>query len=166
MSTCKSETKLTTKRSHHRALPTTTTVAIVEGGQAHTAVPRTRIVGYARQRRLFATQTREGTREALNEAFNKKTKATNVASVVLVAGFESFNRQLYPQAAASLDNIDLTVFSDGEIRTLAGRVPNPIFTNAVQQADIFIGSLIFDYDDVQVVRNVLQVADVPTRAHL
>jgi hypothetical protein len=26
--------------------------------------------------------------------------------------------------------------------------------------------LIFDYDDVQVVRNVLQVADVPTRAHL
>jgi hypothetical protein len=89
-------------------------VVIVEGEQAHTAVPRTKIVGYARQRRLFATPTCEGTHEALNVASNKTTKATKVARVVLVAGFESFNRQLYQQAAASLDNIDLTVFSDSD----------------------------------------------------
>jgi magnesium chelatase subunit H len=52
------------------------------------------------------------------------------------------------------------VFSDGEIRTVTGE-PNPTFISAVQQADIFIGSLIFDYDDVQVVRNAISV--VPTR---
>lgn len=88
-----------------------------------------------------------------------KKQTTSHPKIVLVAGFESFNRQLYQQAADTLD-VELTVFSDNEIRTVAGK-PNPVFTKAVQKADIFVGSLIFDYDDVQVVRDVLSV--VPTR---
>lgn len=130
-------------------------VILVQGWQA----PPTRIVRNARS--LFSTGTTlpEVSSKSKRPSTSRK-KSTDVARVVLVAGFESFNRQLYQQAAESLDNIDLVVFSDGEIRTATGE-PNPVFTNAVQQADIFIGSLIFDYDDVQVVRNVLSV--VPNR---
>ena len=133
----------------------------VQGWQVH---PPTRIVrNDPWSPTLFSTTRLEAATETeLSSTIGTKKGKTNkhVANVVLLAGFESFNRQLYQQAATSLDNIDLTVLSDGEIRTVGGE-PNPVFINAVQQADIFIGSLIFDYDDVQVVRDAISV--VPTR---
>jgi magnesium chelatase subunit H len=91
--------------------------------------------------------------------------------VVLVAGFESFNRELYQNAISSSpqSNIQLTVFADSELRIMKSSVHgtndnddnnpwvvNPIFAEAMQNADVFIGSLIFDYDDVVAVQQVLQ----------
>ena len=80
-------------------------------------------------------------------------------SVVLVAGFESFNRALYQDAAKGLE-IDLKVFADSDIRsgiTVNGEDLgiNPRFAEAVKSADAFIGSLIFDYDDALAIQKLL-----------
>ena len=80
--------------------------------------------------------------------------------IVLVAGFESFNRELYTQAAASL-NLDLRVFADTDIRRNTGNQAgirsgiNPDFRAAVEQADALVGSLLFDYDDVVAVKELI-----------
>ena len=96
--------------------------------------------------------------------------------VVLVAGFESFNRDLYYQAAQDLGmNIKLEVFADSEIRIPQSAASssssdateegsngdnnpwkiNPRFEQAVRTCDAFVGSLIFDYDDVVAVESLL-----------
>jgi magnesium chelatase subunit H len=95
------------------------------------------------------------TTSVINTKNNGDIKNNNspLPCIVLVAGFESFNRQLYVDASKDL-NLNLQVFSDAEIRI--GNEANPAFVEAVRQADIFIGSLIFDYDDVQVVLETLQ----------
>ena len=66
--------------------------------------------------------------------------------IVLVAGFESFNRDLYIQAASDLP-IHLAVFADSDIRVGPAVSEedtgiNPVFAEAVKNADAFIGSLI------------------------
>jgi magnesium chelatase subunit H len=77
--------------------------------------------------------------------------------IVLVAGFESFNRELYENAAKEA-GVELTVFADSDIRTDPTSVNNedlgvnPAFAEAMDEADAFIGSLVFDYDDVLVVQ--------------
>lgn len=96
----------------------------------------------------------------------KKTPSSR-PKVVLVAGFESFNRDLYQ----SLDdlNIDLTVFADSDIRKVTNITSmdpkdlkiNPIFAKAVREADAFVGSLIFDYDDVLAVQELLSQVKGP-----
>uniref|UniRef100_A0A6V0A4L5 magnesium chelatase n=1 Tax=Pseudo-nitzschia australis TaxID=44445 RepID=A0A6V0A4L5_9STRA len=75
-------------------------------------------------------------------------------NIVLVAGFESFNKELYVKAAKALENVHLTVFADNEIR-ISSTETNPVFADAVKGADIFVGSLIFDYDDVMAVEALL-----------
>lgn len=91
-------------------------------------------------------------------------------TVVLVTGFESFNRNLYQRAADRLPEalaINLEVFADSEIRTgPAGGIAdsdntNPKFVNAMKQADLFIGSLIFDYDDVLAIKKLLPLVRGP-----
>lgn len=104
-----------------------------------------------RSHRLFATV------EADLET--KSSSVTSKPKVVLVVGFESFNRGLYQQAAQEL-NIDLKVFADSDIRTRSSLDPedfgaNPELVKAMENADAFIGSLIFDYDDVMVVKRLL-----------
>lgn len=88
---------------------------------------------------------------------------------MLVAGFESFNRDLYYKAVLDLD-IDLVVFADSDIRipqpaaTSGDGNPwkiNPSFEEAMRSADAFVGSLIFDYDDVVAVRSI--VSNIPIR---
>jgi magnesium chelatase subunit H len=92
-----------------------------------------------------------------------------LTKIVLVAGFESFNRELYYTAAKSLaDDVELVVFADSEIRIprLASEPMetdnpnpwkiNPKFAHAVETADAFVGSLIFDYDDVAAVKQLLE----------
>ena len=88
-------------------------------------------------------------------------KSSSRPKIVLVTGFESFNRELY-QSANDLD-MDVTVFADSDIRKIANRTSmdpndlniNPDFAKALREADAFVGSLIFDYDDVLAVQSLL-----------
>ncbi len=81
-------------------------------------------------------------------------KSDKNPNIVLVAGFESFNKELYVNAAKALGNINIQVFADNEIR-ISPFETNPEFAMAMKKADIFIGSLIFDYDDVLAVEALL-----------
>lgn len=75
-------------------------------------------------------------------------------NLVLVAGFESFNKELYATAAQNLHSVNMKVFADNEIHTSPTQI-NPIFKTAMENADIFVGSLIFDYDDASAVESLL-----------
>lgn len=67
--------------------------------------------------------------------------------IVLIAGFESFNADLYRQAAdwatKRCPDLDIRVFSDQSLTT-----EPDIVAAALQEADIFFASLLFDYDHV------------------
>jgi magnesium chelatase subunit H len=80
--------------------------------------------------------------------------------IVLIAGFESFNANLYRQAAematARCGELEVVVFSDRDINTSPDKVET-----ALQSADVFFGSLIFDYD--QVIWLQERVKDIPIR---
>ncbi|MGL5924623.1 DUF3479 domain-containing protein, partial [Chroococcidiopsis sp.] len=74
--------------------------------------------------------------------------------IVLIAGFESFNADLYRQAAAlacsRCPELEICVFSDRDISTK----PTEVET-ALDNADVFFGSLLFDYDQVLWLRDRL-----------
>lgn len=74
--------------------------------------------------------------------------------IVLIAGFESFNADLYRKAAylaqQRCPELEILVFSDRNITTNAAQVET-----ALQGADVFFGSLIFDYDQVMWLRDRL-----------
>ena len=79
------------------------------------------------------------------------------ARIVLITGFESFNVSLYRNVAEELqrDGIDLQVFSDRDIvldyRSDDTSEPDPrllAVERALSEADVFFGSLLFDYDQV------------------
>lgn len=86
--------------------------------------------------------------------------ATGTVRVVLVTGFESFNQSLYRKAAAAArakyPSLELAVFSDRDIEARRGELEA-----ALARADVFFGSLIFDYDQVEWLR--ARVARVPVR---
>ena len=67
--------------------------------------------------------------------------------IVLIAGFESFNADLYRQAAdwatKRCPDLDIRVFSDQSLTT-----EPDIVAAALQEADVFFASLLFDYDQV------------------
>lgn len=75
--------------------------------------------------------------------------------IVLIAGFESFNTGLYRQAAqlatSRCPNLDIQVFSDRALST----DPETVAT-ALENADVFFGSLLFDYDQVLWLRERIQ----------
>ncbi|NEO04271.1 cobaltochelatase subunit CobN [Moorena sp. SIO3I8] len=75
--------------------------------------------------------------------------------IVLIAGFESFNADLYRKAAelasSRCPELDIRVFSDREITA------NPDTVEAaLQDAQVFFGSLLFDYDQVLWLRDRIQ----------
>ncbi|MGB5710818.1 MAG: magnesium chelatase subunit H, partial [Waterburya sp.] len=80
--------------------------------------------------------------------------------IVLIAGFESFNANLYRQAAEMATGrcreLEIIVFSDRDITTSPDKVET-----ALQSADVFFGSLIFDYDQVMWLRE--RVKDILIR---
>jgi magnesium chelatase subunit H len=80
--------------------------------------------------------------------------------IVLIAGFESFNANLYRQAAematARCEGLEVIFFSDRDITTSPDKVET-----ALHSADVFFGSLIFDYDQVIWLRE--RVKDIPIR---
>jgi magnesium chelatase subunit H len=80
--------------------------------------------------------------------------------IVLIAGFESFNADLYRQAAqvaiARCPELDIRVFSDADLTAKTEEV-----ATALQEADVFFASLIFDYDCVMGLRS--KVPQIPIR---
>ncbi|MDJ0518304.1 MAG: magnesium chelatase subunit H [Trichodesmium sp. MO_231.B1] len=80
--------------------------------------------------------------------------------IVLIAGFESFNTGLYRQAAqmatSQCPDLDIQVFSD---RALSQQPE--IVATALENADVFFGSLLFDYDQVLWLRE--RVQNIPIR---
>ncbi|MGI8499995.1 MAG: magnesium chelatase subunit H, partial [Hassallia sp.] len=80
--------------------------------------------------------------------------------IVLIAGFESFNADLYRKAASKANSrcgeLDIRVFSDRDITTNRTEVEA-----ALHNADVFFGSLVFDYDQVLWLRD--RVAQIPIR---
>ena len=80
--------------------------------------------------------------------------------IVAIAGFESFNANLYRQAAkmamGRCEGLEVVFFSDRDITTS----PDVVET-ALQSADVFFASLIFDYDQVVWLKE--RVEDIPIR---
>ncbi|PSM50918.1 magnesium chelatase subunit H [Chroococcidiopsis sp. CCALA 051] len=74
--------------------------------------------------------------------------------IVLIAGFESFNADLYRQAAdlarSRCPELEICVFSDRDISTKPTEIEA-----ALDNADVFFGSLLFDYDQVLWLRDRL-----------
>lgn len=92
----------------------------------------------------------------IEQSMSKKEeeRRRTVPNIVLVAGFESFNKQLYEKSVQNLEDVNIQVFADDEIR-ISPSETNPRFIEAMKNADLFIGSLLFDYDDVMAVENLL-----------
>ncbi|MCC5648485.1 magnesium chelatase subunit H [Nostoc sp. XA013] len=80
--------------------------------------------------------------------------------IVLVAGFESFNADLYRKAAflanSRCPELDIRVFSDRDLTSQRTEVEA-----ALDGADVFFGSLLFDYDQVVWLRD--RIAQIPIR---
>jgi magnesium chelatase subunit H len=80
--------------------------------------------------------------------------------IVLVAGFESFNADLYRKAAflatSRCPELDIRVFSDRDLTNKRLEVET-----AVDGADVFFGSLLFDYDQVMWLRD--RISQIPIR---
>ncbi|WP_413201056.1 magnesium chelatase subunit H [Nostoc piscinale] len=80
--------------------------------------------------------------------------------IVLIAGFESFNADLYRKAAAVAESrcpdLDIRVFSDRDIISKRAEVET-----ALDGAEVFFGSLLFDYDQVVWLRD--RLTQIPIR---
>lgn len=85
---------------------------------------------------------------------------TRKVNVVLITGFESFNQALYRRAAVAARSrypgLKLTVFSDRDIGTQQTKLET-----ALAEADVFFSSLIFDFDEVEWLRD--RIKDIPVR---
>ncbi|WP_035988553.1 magnesium chelatase subunit H [Leptolyngbya sp. KIOST-1] len=79
--------------------------------------------------------------------------------IVLIAGFESFNADLYRQAAqlaqTRCPELEIRVFSDRDLTPHADEVEA-----ALQVADVVFCSLIFDYDQVMWLRERMQTIPI------
>ncbi|MEH1968147.1 magnesium chelatase subunit H [Nostoc sp.] len=80
--------------------------------------------------------------------------------IVLVAGFESFNADLYRKAAflanSRCPELDIRVFSDRDLTSKRAEVEA-----ALDHGDVFFGSLLFDYDQVVWLRD--RISQIPIR---
>ncbi|MBD2314133.1 magnesium chelatase subunit H [Desertifilum sp. FACHB-1129] len=80
--------------------------------------------------------------------------------IVLIAGFESFNANLYRKAAElarqRCPQLEICTFSDRDLTTQPD-----IVEQALQGADVFFASLLFDYDQVEWLRQ--RVQHIPIR---
>ena len=80
--------------------------------------------------------------------------------IVLIAGFESFNADLYRKAAvlatSQCQDLDVRIFSDRDINSQKTEVEI-----ALDGADVFFSSLLFDYNQVVWLRE--RIAQIPIR---
>jgi magnesium chelatase subunit H len=112
-----------------------------------------------------ATREAEAASEDTDDADGDTSADVNTASgvktIVLVSGFESFNVKLYrgvakQLSAASGGAVRLLVFSDRDLDARRAEVDA-----ALAGADAFLGSLLFDFDQVEWLR--ARVARIPLR---
>ena len=100
--------------------------------------------------------------EGRGEESVRPRKRAGSAVIVLVAGFESFNAGLYREAGEKLrevqPNIDLRVYSDRELGTPEGREE---VEASLKEADAFFGSLLFDFDQVEWLKE--RIVHIPVR---
>eukprot|EP00903_Cladosiphon_okamuranus_P008053 g7767.t1 len=91
---------------------------------------------------------------------SSKVRPRPLGRIVLVAGFEAFNLQLYKQVADELRDtcpeLELVVFTDRDVLEDAPRV-----AEALEKADAFFASLVFDYDNVKFLKDRIQ--HIPVR---
>ena len=92
------------------------------------------------------TRTQRPLRAAPTEpATNTESPAAGAREIVLISGFESFNCALYEKCAQSVAaDVKVSVFSDRDVQSRKEDV-----AAALARADAFVGSLLFDYDDVE-----------------
>jgi magnesium chelatase subunit H len=87
------------------------------------------------------------------------TQSQSMKRIVLIAGFESFNAELYRQAAAlaqgRCSELEVCVFSDRDLTTKSAQVED-----ALAKADVFFASLLFDYDQVLWLRDRVQTIPI------
>jgi hypothetical protein len=107
------------------------------------------------------TKTERSITQLLAETLGDRARAHEyMKRIVLIAGFESFNADLYRKAAhlahQRCPELDIRVFSDISLSTEPKAVEE-----ALQDADVFFGSLIFDYDQVLWLRE--RVQHIPIR---
>ena len=86
---------------------------------------------------------------------------SSVKSIVLITGFEAFNIALYRKAAQTVmrqmkNQIRISVFTDVDINDNPAQVES-----ALQKADVLFASLLFDYTQINWLRNRIQ--HIPTR---
>ncbi|KAL0032609.1 hypothetical protein WJX77_010520 [Trebouxia sp. C0004] len=84
----------------------------------------------------------------------------DTVSICLITGFESFNISLYTKVAQELaeklPSVRLHVFSDRDLQPKRAQVEA-----ALDSADVFFGSLLFDYDQVEWLKS--RVEKIPLR---
>mmetsp|Transcript_27930 Transcript_27930/g.78984 ORF Transcript_27930/g.78984 Transcript_27930/m.78984 type:complete len:1563 (-) Transcript_27930:449-5137(-) len=82
------------------------------------------------------------------------------ASIVLITGFESFNIDLYKRAGQKISErfpeVQLRVYSDRDLEPRKAEI-----AAALESCDIFFGSLLFDFDQVEWLRD--RIGKVPVR---
>eukprot|EP00850_Spirogloea_muscicola_P002275 SM000008S22364 [mRNA] locus=s8:1270267:1283112:- [translate_table: standard] len=75
-------------------------------------------------------------------------RSTQETSIVLISGFESFNVELYKKAGAAFTStcpdVKVHIFSDRDLLSKRQEVEAKL-----AQADVFFGSLLFDYDQCE-----------------
>jgi magnesium chelatase subunit H len=97
---------------------------------------------------------------ALKIKYEEIFRVWGMKRIVLIAGFESFNADLYRKAAhlaqQRCPELDIWVFSDRSLNTEPA-----VIEAALKDADVFFGSLLFDYDQVVWLRD--RISSIPIR---
>ena len=114
----------------------------------------------ARGGRGFLSRPEEHEQDTIEEGISIDDEALYLSSkktkIVLISGFESFNVRLYKKVSRNLKkrypSITLYVFSD---RDITGKRRNEL-ERALDDADVFFGSLLFDYDQVEWLREKME----------
>jgi hypothetical protein len=83
-------------------------------------------------------------------------------NIVIIAGFESFNKALYTQAAneakLKIPYVNINIFTDNDIDNNANDVDI-----ALQNCNVLLCSLIFDYNQVQFIKEKVSKYNIPVR---
>lgn len=128
------------------------------GEMAHAAAVALRALGAVAEPEAAAAAASEGGEEDAIAAARPAARAA--ATVVLVAGFEAYNKGLYTQVAADLKErcpaLEVLAFSDRDLSERPAEVEA-----ALARADCFFSSLVFDFDEVEWLRE--RAERVPVR---
>lgn len=84
------------------------------------------------------------------------TPSNSAFSIVLIVGFETFNLSTYKTAISKLpSSIQVTLLTDNQLSS-----PSPSLLPILHSADVIFCSLIFDYDQVEFLRQNLHASTI------